>query len=68
MSPITNNLDKIWELAKGSIIKGSLCIDYDFTEGKTKDQFIEDWERKDNIHPIFISKSGRLIIPSMGIL
>lgn len=70
MSPTLNDTGKIYDLAKGSIRLGNLNMAWDFTEGKTKAQFITDFERKNslNIPSMYVLKSGRIIMPQLNII
>lgn len=62
----TLDYGSMYDLMKGSMTFGSIRIDYDLTEGKTREQFAE--ERRREIEGTICLPSGRIIMPKLGII
>lgn len=69
MGGLTYDIDKeLYKLAKGSVSIGDINMMWDFTEGLSE----EEWTRKRKIEhqdksSVFVLKSGRVIMPELGI-
>lgn len=70
----TTNYRDIYKMMKGHIKTGGLNMMWDFTGGLTEHQWLEARERAltgtlwDEEHPMIVTNSGRIIMPSLGII
>ena len=66
MSPGLNPTNEIlYEMVKGNIFFNGIHINWDFTNGLTKEQFVRKIELEEL--EMVVCKNGRILIPSMGI-
>lgn len=66
-TPDINMEEEMWKMAKGVIKVGNFNMMWDFTQGKTKEQFIRE-KQLENKTAMWVTKSGRIVIPQFGIV
>lgn len=60
------NYERMYELAKGEISVGNINMLWDFTDGLTKEQWINRFIFRNDGY--FITKDGKILMPKLGIL
>ena len=59
------NVGSMYKHLKGNLKIGGINLDYDFTDGLDEESWIRRQEYRET--GMYITKSGKIIIPKMGI-